>query len=755
MASPVAAISTDSLVNFNPLLCETCQPWNDADVVFSKTTQFATGSVDTPLQKESSRPKCLMCNAVFMAAKATLGWYRKKGTRFAKDMAARGLGPFSSSDPKNRKYTVDYSQSAESRFPTLMQIHIYTPDLSQLSEEAEVDYPRPGRTMTLEVYARYCLRYSKTVPRRLLGVETFASPYFDIDLLKSWVRACDCEEDQDTDRLITPEDGDDLLPTDFRVIDVQSMNITRPKKFKNPGRFVALSYMWHAAASDQGLEQLKTTNLSALEKVNSLREVSLPSIISDAISLCRALRERYLWVDRLCIVQDDETSKHGQIRAMDVIYQSATFTIMAALNDRETSVGLPGCPRVEGCPGRPRLTSIMGPYTRFNFSTKDGPSPVDTVVDDSLWNTRGWTLQERLLSRRRLFITEFQVIFQCAGGTAYEEDSCMPQELSHSLPAPHHSRHTGFSDEGHRGTYNTNPSRVEFSDYAACVEDYTKRSLSFRSDLLNAFDGVGSSLARGLGTRMLYGLPEKCLHVALFWEISYKASPAVAGCRTTAGEDALESVPSWSWASVQDPVWFAPGPQGSWSQTSITDIYQFEPAAAEQECSLRKVHSRHIMNDDLWASGDIRLRELVVDMPLVLARAACDVARGLPGSLVFNTFTVACRLDLSQSARGLSTLWSPSRSKLVGDISSISAEWRTVYRDRPGDELLVKVVALYGGAESKYHEGQHIFPDLLYVLLVEPDPREPRAVRRVGVGSVKITEAWEYCEPRWKTVVLC
>lgn len=53
------------------------------------------------------------------------------------------------------------------------------------------------------------------------------------------------------------------------------------------------------------------------------------------------------------------------------------------------------------------------------------------AVNSSLWNKRGWTFQERVLSRRAIIITDFQTIFTCSQGVAYEE-------LTYSLP---HSRY--------------------------------------------------------------------------------------------------------------------------------------------------------------------------------------------------------------------------------------------------------------------------------------------------------------------------
>lgn len=73
-----------------------------------------------------------------------------------------------------------------------------------------------------------------------------------------------------------------------------------------------------------------------LERVNQL-----PVTFKDAMSLVRKLGERYLWVDSLCIVQDDANDMQLQIAAMNMIYSSATLTRAAASGDNANS-GLAG-----------------------------------------------------------------------------------------------------------------------------------------------------------------------------------------------------------------------------------------------------------------------------------------------------------------------------------------------------------------------------------------------------------------------------
>ena len=72
------------------------------------------------------------------------------------------------------------------------------------------------------------------------------------------------------------------------------------------GRYVALSYVWGSGRSFTAREG----NFKDLLRFDEFRRYlpSLPRTIRDAIELVRALGERYLWVDALCIIQDSKRS---------------------------------------------------------------------------------------------------------------------------------------------------------------------------------------------------------------------------------------------------------------------------------------------------------------------------------------------------------------------------------------------------------------------------------------------------------------
>lgn len=83
-------------------------------------------------------------------------------------------------------------------------------------------------------------------------------------------------------------------------------------------KYVALSYVWGPGTENE----------------------RWPETVKDAIAVTKMLKVKYLWVDRVCINQDDHEEKMFLISKMDAIYEGAEFTIVNAAGDART--GLPG-----------------------------------------------------------------------------------------------------------------------------------------------------------------------------------------------------------------------------------------------------------------------------------------------------------------------------------------------------------------------------------------------------------------------------
>lgn len=69
--------------------------------------------------------------------------------------------------------------------------------------------------------------------------------------------------------------------------------------------YAALSYCW--GSPNDGKSQLCTNKDSLEARKGGIKESSMPPVLRDAIQVCRSLSVQYLWIDSLCIIQDDIT----------------------------------------------------------------------------------------------------------------------------------------------------------------------------------------------------------------------------------------------------------------------------------------------------------------------------------------------------------------------------------------------------------------------------------------------------------------
>jgi Heterokaryon incompatibility protein (HET) len=129
------------------------------------------------------------------------------------------------------------------------------------------------------------------------------------------------------------------LGTDLRIIDVQIMKLHTPP---TDSKYIALSYQWGKISRPMALK----SNVHLLSENGEINEEDLPLTVRDAIHLCRDMGWRYLSVDALFIIQDNEESRSVQVSCMQAIYLYAELTIVAAGGiDENASLSGVGSPR--------------------------------------------------------------------------------------------------------------------------------------------------------------------------------------------------------------------------------------------------------------------------------------------------------------------------------------------------------------------------------------------------------------------------
>ena len=364
--------------------------------------------------------------------------------------------------------------------------------------------------------------------------------WIDPSIGSLWLRECEsthCPECNEHGWAIAME-----KPKFLRVVDVQDYCIKSVTE-STTCRYMALSYVWGRAK----MVKLLYSNMESLMRKNGLLEVlhALPPTITDAIEVVKGMGERYLWTDALCILQENTTESLEQISYMDRVYSGAICTIVAAQGATANS-GIEGI-RQHHVPQVGQPASQQRKLQQVQVGLKGDLSLIAPLpapnhqLDDSVWNNRAWTFQERLLSRRLIVFTHGQMIWHCRKMRCREDmsvvDSGVPYPPLQWLSLK--PQYTGVKTD--RGTITTRYGATRlvrsavFAEYTRAIVEYTHREISYESDILNAFAGLLHIFSRFFGCKTLFGLPELLLDVALLW-------------KPTRQLQRRSGFPSWSWA---------------------------------------------------------------------------------------------------------------------------------------------------------------------------------------------------------------
>jgi len=239
---------------------------------------------------------------------------------------------------------------------------------------------------------------------------------------------------------------------------------------------------------------VKTTHCAAAAPENksvSRLPNEIPLTIRDAIQVTKALGYRFLWVDKYCIDQSSEAEKQQQCSRMGDIYAGSQLTIFALGSD--SNYGLPG---VSSRPrSRQRQCTTIGEI-KFIFTM---PDP-HISISQSKWSTRGWTYQEGLFSTRRLFFTDYQTYFECNAMNCVESFKSnlkiLHIETGQRFRAYHRAGKfiCGNSNKySHLDVKRNKANHRKIDTIRRCqyyIQEYTKRELTSKDDVLNAFAGI-------------------------------------------------------------------------------------------------------------------------------------------------------------------------------------------------------------------------------------------------------------------------
>jgi len=288
------------------------------------------------------------------------------------------------------------------------------------------------------------------------------------------------------------------------------------------GIYAALSYCWGVSEQPTTLK----SNLASRERQIILKE--LPQTVQDAVYVVRSLNIQFLWIDALCIIQDDEVDKRIEIQEMGSIYKNAIFTIAASSSGSVMDGFLLK---------RDELASVHLPIqlSGDTFGTVRLNRWQYADVYDEPLHQRGWTLQEHLLSRRILLFSKHELLWRCATHQLIPIRRSHLQYSTFFQGLPVHI----FGIPAHP-LQSLQKQQLEI--WPKIVLQYSSRKLSNPADKINALVGIAKELSAYWKDVYLIGLWRKTFIRNLAWSRAPKEK--------VLSERLFSVTPTWSWLSV-------------------------------------------------------------------------------------------------------------------------------------------------------------------------------------------------------------
>lgn len=280
------------------------------------------------------------------------------------------------------------------------------------------------------------------------------------------------------------------------------------------GRYCALSHCW----GPEEKRPLITTKKVFKEHLSCIPWDTLPPLFQDAITLTRGLDIKYLWIDSLCIIQDDKQDWNNEAKKMSHVYRRASLVIAAA-DAPDSTQRLSNAKRPDSVIFRIPYYAISGPgqdHYNISKSIRTGGPLLGPLRE------RGWVFQELYLGRRKIFFTSEGLRWKCG--------ECELDERGNS----------------------TDLKLTETISWLSCLREYSKKHLTYPSDRIIALLGIVGQIGelRKDSFVLESGVWEGELVEQLLWR------------SLEIRDEDLPGFPSWSWAATGGEKQWAQGARG-------------------------------------------------------------------------------------------------------------------------------------------------------------------------------------------------
>ncbi|KAH7083988.1 heterokaryon incompatibility protein-domain-containing protein [Paraphoma chrysanthemicola] len=355
------------------------------------------------------------------------------------------------------------------------------------------------------------------------------------DFLRASLQTClnkhtDCANEQDTSWF--PER---LLFVQHTTGGRRVVKLIQTASHPPQSAYIALSHCW----GSEKISCTTTQNIHAHEI--GIDVSSLPRTFQDAFTVAEELGISYVWIDSLCIIQDQQANWAIHAGVMDKIYENAQVVVAA----------------VSSSSGQVPFLGPEAPTDRHSYRaiSLDSIRPNDSGIDAATVNAkvrctfplldpdfitgplekRAWAWQERYCAVRVISFTDIEAKWSCKSATGCE---CVGTLRARGLRKWRSTKDKPADDEAN----------VIFEEWRELVNEYAKRNLTYATDRLPAIAGIASRFHSLTKSNYVAGLWEDELPFNLGW---YRRDLTDTPSATPLIPPSLDNgVPTWSWASM-------------------------------------------------------------------------------------------------------------------------------------------------------------------------------------------------------------
>lgn len=494
------------------------------------------------------------------------------------------------------------------------------------------------------------IEYSK-VPNEPLKLDPAKVDY---EPLRFWCRNIQRAQNDlmdDLQQLKGPASEEDVLPR--RVIDCHDRKIVAVQA---PCDYFTLSYVWGPTATQDP------------SPTGDTLPAHLPKTVEDAMTVVREVGFRYLWVDRYCLDQTNKAEFQAQLNQMADIYRHGFACIIGAAGE-DADYGLPGI-STRARTSRPVVK--LGDYTLWQSVPYQSK-----LVSASKWATRAWTYQEGVFASDWFAFTDEQVYFRRANRGMVNQQRWWKDSCETSPNGTEYGCAIGGMGIMFDSVYN-NEGYIHGQ-----LSEYTRRSMSFQSDAVNAMLGILKRCGNGPYPMSHYfGVP------ILGPLVSHRRSMARDPSRKWSLTEAFLVNLCWNSEDTRSRRTEFP----SWSWAGWQAIYK--------QPNFSFCHLGMFQGSDFTVGLSVKMNGQLVKWEIMCLARSWDVYADLsqlPRELYIKSSTIP--LSISRDPRDKDTSWAPSDTH--NHVSSIAtAGFCAIFSDHECD-VLVELDLVDADVDSK------------------------------------------------------